>query len=571
MPKMSRFRQRFAPACLAALMAILPAFTSPSTAEAAQRKTTRIIRPIQPSPEKDAALVMDGATGKVLYSRNPDAIRYPASLTKMMTLYLLFGALEKGTIRLDTPLITSVHAAEQEPTKLSMGPGASIPVDTAIKALTVLSANDVAVVIAEALAGGSEETFATMMTEKAHELGMTHTNFHNASGLPDLLQLTTARDMATLARHLAYDFPQYYHYFSVPGFSYAGRTYASHDNLLRAFAGTDGIKTGYTQLSGFNLVTSAVRDNKHLIGVVLGGPTAAVRDREMMHLLSTAFDVVEDNPTLVADANVPWLGGKGPDGPLFKTDAGEDASLMLSALEPKSKARQKPKTTAPVLVASLKDAPAKPVLAPSVQVQGQMAIVTSAATQEAQTAAATPTLSRETDLIEPLQQDPTKMPPLRLGPAIALQATDNSAPIAQGDGGASADVPDLNNPLPAVAPSIAPAPVPTPLRPVTVPTNPILAFAAPLPTYGGTVKRWAIQVGAFASEALAQAKLAAFVRRGVDVVGQAQKLVIPFASGDGRILYRARLGMFAESEARDICKRMVQRGQTCLAALADAG
>ena len=567
----SRFGPQFAYACLAALMVIMPAVAGSSVAEAAQRKATRVIRPIQPSPEKDAAIVVDGATGKVLYTRNPDSIRYPASLTKMMTLYLLFGALEKGTIGLDTPLITSVHASEQEPTKLSMGPGASIPVDTAIKAITVLSANDVAVVIAEALGGGSEGTFAAMMTEKAHELGMAHTNFHNASGLPDLQQLTTARDMALLARHLAYDFPQYYHYFSVPGFSYGGRSYASHDNLLTAFAGTDGIKTGYTQLSGFNLVTSAVRDNKHLVGVVLGGPTAAVRDREMIHLLSTAFDVVDENPTLIADANVPWKGGRGPEVPLFKDDPGEDSSIMLAALETKPKSRLKSKIPAPVIVASLKDTAARPVPAPAVQGQMVMTILKPATAQDTQTAPAGPVLTHDTDLIEALRQDPTKMPPIRISPAPMLQTADSSAQIAQGDGGGSgsADLPELATSAPAIAAPIYSAP--PPLRPITVTANPVLAFAAPLPTYSGVVKHWAIQVGAFASEALAQAKLAAFVRRGVDVVGQAQKLVIPFASGDGRILYRARLGMFAESEARNICKRMLQRGQACLAAPADAG
>jgi len=150
-------------------MLILPAVVATSPADAASKKAaktvTHIIKPLLPSPEKDAAIVVDGATGKVLYARNPDAIRYPASLTKMMTLYLLFEALDKGTISLDTPMITSVHASEQEPTKLAMGAGAAIPVDTAIKALTVLSANDVAVVIAETLGGGSEETFGQMMTE----------------------------------------------------------------------------------------------------------------------------------------------------------------------------------------------------------------------------------------------------------------------------------------------------------------------------------------------------------------------------------------------------------------------
>src|SRR5258705_144149 len=252
----SLIRSRIAFACLTALMS-LSGVVAPTAAFAAKAKAVRVIRPILPSPEKDAAIVVDGATGKVIYARNPDAIRYPASLTKMMTLYLLFEALDKGTITLDTPMIVSTRAAEQQPTKLSAPLGSSIPVETAIKALTVLSANDIAVVIAEALAGGSESTFASMMTEKAHQLGMTHTNFHNASGLPDLEQLTTARDMALLGRHIAYDFPEYYRYFSVASFTYGGRVYGSHDNLLTAFAGTDGIKTGYTQLSGFNLVTSA--------------------------------------------------------------------------------------------------------------------------------------------------------------------------------------------------------------------------------------------------------------------------------------------------------------------------
>src|SRR6266566_8396611 len=333
----SRIGSRIAFACLTALM-LLSGVTAPvSAAQArAKAKAVRVFLQIPPTPEKDAAIVVDGATGKVLYARDPDAIRYPASLTKMMTLYLLFEALDKGTITLDTPMIVSVHASEQQPTKLSAPLGSSIPVETAIKALTVLSANDIAVVIAEALAGGSESTFASMMTEKAHQLGMAHSNFHNASGLPDLEQLTTARDMALLGRHIAYDFPQYYHYFSTTSFTYGGRVYGSHDNLLAAFDGADGIKTGYTQLSGFNLVTSAVRDNKHVVGVVMGGPSAAVRDHEMMRLLAAAFKVSNDDPTVLADANVPWHGGSGPGTELFKTDPGED-DVLLAALETKGR------------------------------------------------------------------------------------------------------------------------------------------------------------------------------------------------------------------------------------------
>ena len=562
-------RPRLASACLAALMVILPMVVGSFSADAAQRKATRIARVIPPAPEKDAAIVVDGATGKLLYARNADAIRYPASLTKMMTLYLLFEALDKGKIGLDTPLITSVHASEQEPTKLSMGPGAAIPVETAIKALTVLSANDVAVVIAEAL-GGTEEAFGAMMTAKAHELGMARTNFHNASGLPDMQQLTTARDMALLARHLAYDFPQYFHYFSVPSFTYGGRSYGSHDNLLTAFAGTDGIKTGYTQLSGFNLVTSAVRNNKHVIGVVLGGPTAAVRDREMMRLLSAAFEVAKADPTLLADANVPWKGGKGPEGGLLNAAPDEDTGVLLAALEPKSKSKLKSKAAPPVLVAEAKSTPyaaAIPVGSSSGLMMVPILKPASAPNPEIQVAAATQVVSQNAGLIEALQHDPATMPPLQLGPALEPRMPDASVQIAQGDGGGVADAPIIESGQRTTLPNVRPVPV------APLPTVPVLANLAPVNSVqasNGTVKRWAVQIGAFASETLARAKLAVLAKSGFDVVGQAQKLVIPFASG-GHIMYRARLGMFGESEARDICKRMVQRGESCFAAPADAG
>src|SRR5882672_4103745 len=417
----SLIRSRIAFACLAALM-LLPGVAAPTTAYAAKAKAVRVIRPILPSPEKDAAIVVDGATGKVIYARNPDAIRYPASLTKMMTLYLLFEALEKGTIALDTPMIASSHAVEQQPTKLSVPLGSSIPVETAIKALTVLSANDVAVVIAEALASGSESTFATLMTEKAHQRGMARTNFHNASGLPDLEQLTTARDMALLGRHIAYDFPQYYRYFSTASFAYGGRVYGSHDNLLTAFDGTDGIKTGFTQLSGFNLVTSAVRNNKHVVGVVLGGPSAAVRDREMIRLLGAAFKVSNENPAILAEANVPWKGGNGPGAELYKPDPGED-DVLLAALE--TKGRQA-RGTAPVLVAD-----ARPEAAPAPKLAA-VPVAKPDSAPTVQMAMLTPLL-KPAPAAKPLELGSIKEPPLTLG-APALKPTLAPGPIAQGDG-----------------------------------------------------------------------------------------------------------------------------------------
>jgi D-alanyl-D-alanine carboxypeptidase len=479
-------------ALLTAVSLLLPAVGPMSSGAAAatshrtRDKAVRVERVLAPAPEKDAAIVVDGATGKVLYARNPDAIRYPASLTKMMTLYLLFEALEKGTITLDTPMIASSHAVAQSPTKLYVPLGGSIDVDTAIKAITVLSANDVAVVIAEALGGGSESTFADMMTIRAHQLGMTNTNFHNASGLPDLQQLTTARDMALLARHLAYDFPQYFHYFSAPSVSFSGRTYNNHDHLLTEFQGTDGIKTGYTQLSGYNLVSSVVRDNKHVIGVVMGGPTAGVRDREMIQLLGATFQVADQNPTYLADANVPWYGGTGPGMDLFRPNPGED-NYLVTVLD--SKGRKSP----PVLLAETRPVPIRPGANPAPNI----------ATAPAATAPAAPT-------------------------QIASAAV-NAPVVAEGDSSANTNV--------------------VPFAP-----KPIAA-----------VKRWAVQIGVFANQALAEARLATMARRSVDLVGQAEQLVAALPTKRGRLLYRARFGMFAEDEARGICAQMKMRGQSCIA------
>ena len=235
-----------------------------------------------------AAIVVDVESGEVLHAANADATRYPASLTKMMTLYLLFEELEKGTMRLNQPLPVSAQAEAMPASKLWLKRGSTITVEEAILALVVRSANDVAVVVAEAL-GGSERQFGQMMTARARELGMPNTVFRNASGLPDNGQTTTARDMATLSIRLMQDFPQYYHYFSRQSFTYRGTTHNSHNRLVRNYAGADGLKTGFIRASGFNVATSAVRDNRRLVSVVMGGFTAASRDTHMADLLDRGF------------------------------------------------------------------------------------------------------------------------------------------------------------------------------------------------------------------------------------------------------------------------------------------
>lgn len=234
------------------------------------------------------AMVIDGETGEVLHEYRADHKVYPASLTKIMTLYMLFDALETGKVSLSTRMKVSKRAWGQAPSKLGLKPGETISVKDAILALVTKSANDVAVVVAEHL-GGTEVKFAQMMTAEARRIGMSRTTFRNASGLPNRGQMTTARDMIRLAVALRKNFGKYYHYFATQKFRYGNRTYGNHNNLLASYYGTDGIKTGYINASGFNLVASVNRNDKRLIGVVFGGRTARTRDDQMKKLLDQAY------------------------------------------------------------------------------------------------------------------------------------------------------------------------------------------------------------------------------------------------------------------------------------------
>ncbi len=246
-------------------------------------------------PELDAALVVDAGTGGILYARNAAAPRRPASLTKMMTLYLLFEELRARRIALDTTLAVSAKAAAQPRSHLRLREGSTIPVDMAIKGIVICSANDAAVAVAEAV-GGSEGHFSEMMTAKARRLGMARTFFHNATGLPDEMQQTTAEDLAILARHLIHDFPEYYGYFAVLEMRWRGNDCTTHNALLGAYAGADGIKTGYIDASGYNLVGTAQRGGRRLIAGVMGGLTAERRDAAAMALLDAGFET----PTPIA-------------------------------------------------------------------------------------------------------------------------------------------------------------------------------------------------------------------------------------------------------------------------------
>lgn len=252
-----------------------------------------------------AAMVVDAKTGRTLHAQNEDALRHPASVTKVMTLYLLFEQLERGKISLSTPFRVSANAARQAPSKLSLDPGETIEAEDAIKALVTKSANDIAVVVAEYLAG-SEEAFAEQMTRKARALGMSRTVYRNASGLPDPEQVTTARDLTILARAIQDRFPRYYRYFQTRVFNYAGQAYRNHNKLLGRVEGVDGIKTGFTRASGFNLMTNVRTDDRHLVAVILGGRSGASRDQAMASLVQSnlprAYAGARQTP-VVADAS----------------------------------------------------------------------------------------------------------------------------------------------------------------------------------------------------------------------------------------------------------------------------
>ncbi|HVU21557.1 MAG TPA: D-alanyl-D-alanine carboxypeptidase, partial [Rhizomicrobium sp.] len=487
-------------------------------------------------PSKDAALVVDGATGKVLYARNANAERHPASLTKMMTLYLLFEALKKGQVTMNTNLPVSEHAAAQKPTKLHLQPGDMIPVSTAIEAIVVRSANDVAVTIAEAL-GGTESHFAEMMNAKARQIGMRNTFYHNASGLPDPLQISTAADLAVLAHHLAYDYPQYFHYFGIAGFSYRGITYPTHDNLIGRYQGADGIKTGYTGASGFNLVSSVVRGRNHIIAVVMGGVTAHRRDREMMNLLDKTFAQIQANPTMVASIKVPWQ----------ESTPTALASLDLSRISPQAAADPDDEDAAEAL--SDRDDNGNEI-APA---QGN-----------ARVAMLPPQPQRTVVMQAPPPPDVRPAPP----PPVAVNYP----------------VPRPRPPLPKallVAQNLpTPAPKPAAKNVIVAAYHPNQKVAMRSEAGEGDysddttfsasklkAQDWTIQIGAFANQSIARSELASYAERSMDVLGQASRIVVPFKAVDGQTLFRARFGPFVEREAREVCARLTERGQTCFAAL----
>lgn len=449
---------------------------------------------------KFAAMTVDARNGKVLFAENADSIRHPASLTKMMTLYLVFQDLAAGKISLDTPIKFSARATGMAPSKLGVKTGGTITVETAIRALVVKSANDVAAAVAENL-GGSEKAFAQRMTRTARDIGMSRTTFLNASGLPNPAQVTTARDMATLGLRLMRDYPQYYPYFRTRSFVYQGRTITGHNRLLGSYEGTDGIKTGYINASGFNLVSSVRRGDKRLVGVVLGGKSGASRDAYMKKMLSQYFDDAKGGRTIAAYAG----SSKG----VKATDESEGEAATAEV------------TTKP----ARKETAAKRLAAKK----------TKAAEQEV--AAATPA--------EPSEQGDTA-DGLDSMANLAAQA---ASPVTTGTTTmAEQPAPQVETvPQPTMGDDAAQAPADQ---------AQIASIAA------GSDAGWTITLGDYATKADAQAVLQMTRKRTPDVIaGKTAQTVM--VEKKGQITYRARFTGFDESTASMACKAIKKKKTPC--------
>jgi D-alanyl-D-alanine carboxypeptidase len=539
---------------------------------------------------KDAELILDGRTGRVLYERNAAAQRHPASLTKMMTLYLLFDTLKKGRISLNSPVYISQHAAMQKPTKLGLRPGDSLPVDMAIRAATVLSANDIAVAIAETL-GGTESHFAELMTEKARELGMRNSFYHNASGLPDDRQITTASDLGILARHLAYDFPQYFGYFALEGFTFRGRVHLGHDNLLGRYEGADGIKTGYTNASGFNLVSSVVRNGVHIVGVVMGGYSARRRDLEMVRLLDWSFATVNARPTLVAHAEVPWqmMAQTSNAAPVvagfqFSNAAGAPAGTMrqYASTAPKNEedeesaeSRGEDDEIAKLITNTPQPQVGSQQLAPQSQApapqQSQPQVRTASASpppppQQPSTAVSTRPQPNLATITAPAQvkfsdlHSPPNVQPAHI-PDVYPIPRDNAVPLTLASFEPPQSIPQV---MPVPRSSVADDNRPGSIKVTTAPGTTTAKLANAAATAVAT-HSWTIQIGAFNDVPTARAELAAYAEKSGNELGQAERIIVPFTGSDGKTMYRARFGTFAEQEARAICITLTHQGHSCFA------
>jgi len=494
-----------------------------------------------------ASIVVDGNSGAVLEESNPDALRHPASLTKVMTLYLLFERLDAGKIRLDTPLAVSAHAAEQAPTKLGLKPGQSITVENAIKGIVTRSANDAAVVIAENL-GGSEQAFARLMTQKARALGMSHTTYVNASGLPDDDQVTTARDQALLGRTIQDRFPRFYRFFSTTSFVFRGTTIRGHNHLLGSVPGVDGIKTGFTNASGFNLLTSVHRDGRYLVGVVLGGHSASERDAHMRALIESNIRLasLRRGAPVIAQRGAPnFQPQPRPFPEALAQEPAKEAAKRLAKESPKGFA----KATAPMhadpaatatanqRVAVGSNDPIRPILVKTISYR--------AVTVRSPSMKPMPVLVPSTESTGPVEPAPlaqTRPPASERPPTVIASAESTPTAIA--------------------APKAEPARIDSGKD--LAKTQPAISAAGPAtPTAPHTHSGWVIQIGAYGGEGEARQHLSQAQLKLHATLAAADPFTERVQKGD-TTLYRARFAGFDKATAESACRQLKRSDFACI-------
>src|SRR5579872_4517076 len=530
-----------------------------------------------------SAIIVDGNSGATLSSTNPDASRHPASLTKIMTLYLLFERLEAGKMKLDTEMPVSERAAEQAPTKLGLQVGQSIRVEDAIKGLVTRSANDAAVVIAEALAG-DEDDFAKLMTRKARMLGMTKTVYRNASGLPDDEQVTTARDQSTLGRAIQDRFPRYYRYFSTTSFTFRGHSIANHNHLLGTLEGVDGIKTGYTRASGFNLVTSMRRGNRHLVGVVMGGHSAGSRDAIMRSLLAENLEKAATRRTVAAltergpasDANMELaqieMAAPAPaDPPSQSAPAASSARPAAASLmfQPKADAPAKTEAksdpapltsgviqTQPIAAIPGSSEPMKPVKVKTVQIKAGQVKLASAGPAQPVTPV-TNTIPSRTEAAEiPNAVARTEIARPEAGRTEAARAELPPQPPGHGTGNGILGVLPASAVVSSSSSQALAYADPSPSQPV-----PLSSTAKPEITHSG----WIIQVGALESESEARQRIETARSHAHGLLNKADSFTEPVVAKDDRKLFRARFAGFDREQAEAACRTLKRSDISCIA------
>jgi D-alanyl-D-alanine carboxypeptidase len=541
-----------------------------------------------------SSLIVDANSGATLQSNSPDGIRHPASLTKVMTLYLLFERLDSGKITLDTEMPVSEHASDQDPTKLGLRPGSTLRVEDAIKGVVTKSANDAAVVIAEALGGGDEGDFAKMMTRKARALGMTRTVYVNASGLPADEQVTSARDQATLARAIQDRFPRYYRYFATEAFNFHGHTVHGHNHLLGSVEGVDGIKTGYTRASGFNLITNLRRGNRHLVGVVMGGRSGGSRDAIMRSLLAENLDKASSTRTVAAiternpaDANADVAENDAQSRPSQAVQV--QGAVQVASASPEPAAQPPVRSIAPAQRPSILAAAAAAV--PATSAKPEPAPLTSGVIQT-QAMAAIPGSS------EPMKPVKVKTVQIKAGQVkLASAGPSQPTPVTSSISSAPrAELPETSGAVVAKAESsradAAPAEMPQqparfgtgngvlgvlPASSVPAASQPsqAMAYADPKPQpqaiqQNGAIKPvathtgWIIQVGALESESEARERIEAARSQARGMLSKADPFTEAVVAKGDRKLFRARFAGLDRDQAEAVCKTLKRSDISCI-------